>query len=85
VHLMFRTNLALERCSCGGCPILVIHDAIIGRLSAEEDALAITIGADAVEPGALSPAFEVVDVRWLQTRPCRAVGPRLACSCAGAG
>ena len=84
MHLIFRTELATEKrqsnvakrsgLRCPRCPVFTIHDAEVGRLDAEQDRLALTIGARAVEPRTPSHStFEIVDVRRFQVRSCRLV------------
>jgi hypothetical protein len=73
VHLIFRTKLATEKRqsdvskSSGlrrpSCPVFTIHDAVIGRLSAKQEAFVLAVRAHPAEAGAPSyPAFEVVDM-----------------------
>jgi len=73
VQLIFRTKLATENrqsdvgkssgLRCPGCPVFTIHDAVIGRLGAKQEAFALGIRAHAAETGAPSyPPFEVVDM-----------------------
>ena len=82
MHLIFRTELATEKrqsnvakrsgLRCPRCPIFTIHDAEVGRLGAEQDRFALTIGARAIEPRALGHStFEMADVRRFQVRSCR--------------
>ena len=73
MHLIFRTKLATEKrqsdvgkSSClrrPGCPVFTIHDAVIGRLGAKQEAFVLAVRTHAAEAGAPSyPAFKVVDM-----------------------
>jgi hypothetical protein len=82
--LIFRTELATEKrqsnvrkCSGSRCPrspIFAVHDTEVGRLSAEQDALTLAVGARAIESRTPSySTFEMIDVRRFQVRTCRLV------------
>jgi hypothetical protein len=56
------------------CPVFTIHNAVVGRLGAEQKTLALTIGARSIEPRAPGHStFEMVNVRRFRVRSCRLV------------
>jgi hypothetical protein len=60
MHLIFRAKLATEKSQSNvgkrsglrrpRCPVFTIHNAVVGRLGAEQKSLALTIGAQSIEP-----------------------------------